>query len=91
MPPLSVRRRCLRFLLKTAERYDIPPAWIPAHVRTHAAIAARREVMLYMLSIGLTRSQLALAFGRDLRRVRASVIGSPREMKPRATRSSPGR
>ncbi len=32
--------------------------------------------MLYMLSLGLTRSQLALAFGRDLRRVRASVIGS---------------
>ena len=32
--------------------------------------------MVQMLEMGLTRSQVAMAFGRDLRRVRASEIGS---------------
>ena len=76
LPSIEIRRACLSFLLEAAARHKIPPAHVVAHIRTAPAVRARLEVMLHMLGLGLTRSQLALAFNRDLRRVRASVIGS---------------
>jgi len=75
MPSVTIRRRCRALVIETAERYGIPPAFITAHVRPVKANAARREVMAAMLEMGLTRSQVAMAFGRDLRRVRESEIG----------------
>ena len=85
LPSRHIRQLCRLYLVESAARHQIPPAHIVAHIRTAPAVRARREVMLYMLSLGLTRSQLALAFGRDLRRVRASVIGKvPSEEVPSA-------
>lgn len=81
MPPLAVRRQCKTLLVETAEKHGVPPAFIVAHLRNVAVVVARKEVMLGMLELGLTRSQVAMAFGRDLRRVRASVIGAPRKKK----------
>lgn len=77
MPSDEVRADCRSFLLWVAQKYDVPPAFIVAHIRQVKVIKARREVMRKMLDWGLSRSQIALAFGRDLRRVRASVIGVP--------------
>lgn len=76
MPSVTVRRECLALVIAAAKKYEIPPAYVTAHVRPVKAVAARREVMVQMLEMGLTRSQVAMAFGRDLRRVRASEIGS---------------
>ena len=77
MPSADVRKKCRDLVVEAAQRYAIPPAYVTAHIRIPAAVAARREVQRAMLAMGLTRSQLAGAFGCDLRRVRASVIGGP--------------
>lgn len=63
--------------MQKAAYYDVPPAYVVAHVSSVAANKARKEAQLAMLSIGLTRAQVALAFQRNLRRVRRSVIGEP--------------
>jgi len=77
MPSREVRADCFSLLLWKAYKYNVPPAHVTAHIRSVPAVRARRELMLAMLAMGLTRGQVAMAFGRDLRRVRASVIGTP--------------
>jgi hypothetical protein len=75
LPPVAVRRRCLRILLRVCTRYWVAPAEVVAHVRDPKIDRARRDVMAAMLDAGLTREQVATAFGRDLRRTRYSSIG----------------
>ncbi len=48
-----------------------------AHCRTDPVVKARLEAMQAMFARGIKRCQIAAAFGRDLRRVRSSVIGGP--------------
>ena len=74
-PSEEVRRQCRMIVLRRAAWYGVPPAHVTGHVRTGPAARARKEAMCEMLDMGLTRSQVALAFQRDLRRVRKSVLG----------------
>jgi len=78
MPPPSVRGECKRLLIAAAQRHNVPPAYVVAHIRTSGAVAARKELWKEMLALGMNRAQIAFAFGRDLRRVRASIIGTAR-------------
>ena len=48
-----------------------------ARYRTGPVVKARREAMQAICALGLNRCQIAAEFGRDLRRVRSSVIGGP--------------
>lgn len=77
MPSLAIRIRSKEILLETAKKYDVPAASIVAHVITPVGVnKARKEVQLRMLQeLGMKRHEIASAFGRDLRRVRQSVIG----------------
>jgi hypothetical protein len=73
-PQLAQRIR--RLVFATAARYKIPPVYVTAHVRYPLADAARHEVMRTLIAtFGLRRWQVAFIFGRDLRRVRKSVLG----------------
>ena len=75
-PDVETRRKCLALVIATAEKYDIPPCHITAHVRCQTADKARREVWAVMYrDLGIKRRWIAIAFGRSLRRVRRSVIG----------------
>jgi hypothetical protein len=59
-----------------AKRYDIPKVYITAHVRFPRADQARRDVWRTLVyEWGMKRGRVAAMFGRDLRRLRASVIG----------------
>ena len=73
--PLQIRRRCVALVIEIAGRHHVPPALVVAHCHRSDACAARAEVMREMFRLGLKRIQIAAAFGRDVRRVRASVIG----------------
>jgi hypothetical protein len=73
----ELARACREVVFMTAKKYEIPPVHITAHVRTHAADAARHEAMRVMItSLRLARWQVAAMFFRDLRRVRKSVLGA---------------
>lgn len=77
--PDDMRQKAIAILLETASEFDVPPAYIVAHSRRYPKAApARRKAMRRMKSEikGMTRLLLAAAFNRDLRRVRASVIGA---------------
>jgi len=75
MPSNALMLRSRDLVVLVAAKYGIPPAEVVSPLRTVRAVKARREAMRQMLVWGMTRSQLALVFNRDLRRVRASVIG----------------
>lgn len=73
---LSLGLKCVRLIHATAKKYQVPPVFITSHVRSQAADKARKEVWGVMISeYGFRRWQIAKLFGRDLRRVRKSVIG----------------
>ena len=72
----ELRAACCGLVFKAAKFYEIPPAYITAHTRFTQADRARRWVMQQMLrKLHMKRYQVALAFGRDIRRVRKSVLG----------------
>ena len=76
-PSADLRRKCAALVIETARTYQIPPVTITAHTRSTVADRARKEVMAIMVAeFGMPRCQVAMAFGRDLRRVRASVLGA---------------
>ena len=77
LPPKQIRRKCVQLVIAAGEKWKVPPAQIVAHCRCAPVCRARAEVMRAMFALGLKRYQIAAAFGRDLRRVRASVIGGP--------------
>ena len=77
LPPKQIRKKCVSLVLEAAEKWKVPPALIVAHCRCGAVCKARMEVMQAMFELGMKRCQIAAAFGRDLRRVRSSVIGGP--------------
>ena len=77
LPPRQIRRQCLAIVIAAAEKWQVPPALVVAHCRTGPVVKARLEAMQAMFALGLKRCQIAAAFGRDLRRVRSSVIGGP--------------
>lgn len=83
-PPYTKRldtatlNECRTLLMEASKRWNIPAAHITSHIRANGASDARRWVMGKMLDLGLKRSQVAWAFGVDLRRVRASEIGGKR-------------
>lgn len=78
----QVVQRCRLFVIEAAEIYGVPPAYITAHVPGPSAHKARLEVWRRMYEeIGLRRHQIARFFGRDLRRVRASVLKSAPERR----------
>ena len=69
-------QRCRELVYAAAEKYQVPPAYIVAHIRGRKVDAARHEVMRSMLTeLKLRRWQVAAIFCRDLRRVRKSVLG----------------
>jgi hypothetical protein len=71
----AIIRRCRQMVVEAADAYQVPPAYIIAHVPGPDAHKARLEVWRRMFEeLGLRRHQIARLFGRDLRRVRASVI-----------------
>lgn len=70
-------QQCRTLVFKAADFYEVPPVTITAHTRMVAADAARKWVMRKMIrSLGMRRWQVAAIFKRDLRRVRASVLGN---------------
>lgn len=71
----SLRERCTILLYQVADKHNIAPVLITAHIKSPLADRARKEVMVRMIEeLGMRRWQVAEAFGRDLRRVRASVL-----------------
>lgn len=59
-----------------ARENEIPPVYITAQIRHPKADAARKSIMVMLLTeYGLARYQVAEIFGRDRRRVRRSVLG----------------
>lgn len=71
----EVADQCRQIVYVIAAKYDIPPVYITSHMRSMAADQARREVMQQLLSqVHLARWQVAAMLGRDLRRVRKSVL-----------------
>lgn len=73
---LELRTRATRMVYEEAERFKVPPVDVTAHVCGVSAGKARREVMRRMITeLGMARHQVAKAFGRDVRRVRKSVLG----------------
>ena len=72
----NLRRKCTEMVYYAAKKFDVPAVYIAAHTRHVVADEARKWVMREMISeLGMRRWQVALAFGRDLRRVRRSVLG----------------
>lgn len=71
-----VAEKCRELVYATAKKYDLPAVYITAHIRNPIADEARKEVQRTMITdLGLRRYQVAAIFGRDLRRVRKSVLG----------------
>lgn len=69
-------QRCRELVYAAAAKYQVPPCYIIAHMRGRRVDAARKEVMVTMLTeLSLRRWQVAMIFFRDLRRVRKSVLG----------------
>lgn len=74
--PREIIAECRSAVYESAKAYDVPPVLITAHSRCVRADHARKWVMRYMVShMRMKRWQVALIFGRDLRRVRKSVLG----------------
>lgn len=74
--PKELVVRCREAVFTAASAYEVAPVLITAHYRSKRADNARSWVMRYMVeSLGMRRHQVALIFGRDLRRVRKSVLG----------------
>jgi hypothetical protein len=72
---VATRMKSRRILIEVSRKYDVAPAVVVSHIRTVKANAARKIVQQRMIQEqGLSRAVVAMAFGRDLRRVRASVI-----------------
>lgn len=72
----ALRDQCRQLVYTAAKAYQVPAAYITAHTRFSPADAARKWVMCQMIQqLHMKRHQVAMAFGRDLRRVRRSVLG----------------
>ncbi len=72
-PELAAKVRALVF--RKAKKFGVPPVMITAHVRNVVADKARCEVWHELLTtFNMTRQMVADLFGRDRRRIRASVI-----------------
>jgi hypothetical protein len=74
LPSVEIRRRCRQLVLEVAALHHVPPGYVTSHIRTPEVVIARLVVMRLMLAMGLKRRVIAMAFGRDLRRVRHSVL-----------------
>lgn len=74
--PYSVVQKCYALVHREAEKRGIPAVYITAHVRNPVADKARKSVQRKMIvKLKMKRCQVAAFFGRDLRRVRKSVLG----------------
>jgi hypothetical protein len=72
----ELAEQCRTLVIFTANKYELPPVYLTAHVRNPIADEARKEVWRVMISeMGLKRWQVSGIFGRDRRRVRRSVLG----------------
>jgi hypothetical protein len=66
---------CIRLVKAAAEKYKVPGCFITAHVSSPLACHARSVVWKELIDKhGLTRRRVAEIFGRDIRRLRASVL-----------------
>jgi hypothetical protein len=75
-PDAALIKRIKDLMTETAARYDIPKVYITAHVRYPKADIARKEVWRVLINEwGMKRHHVAKLYGRDLRRLRASVLG----------------
>ena len=74
LPPPETRRLCRNIVIEVAKAFNVPPGHITSHIKTQPVEDARQLVMRLMLALGLKRQDIAVAFNRDLRRVRASVV-----------------
>lgn len=68
--------RIRKLVYSAAEKHEIPPVCITAHVRSARADLARKEVwQIMILDLNLSRQTVASIFDRDRRRLRKSAIG----------------
>jgi hypothetical protein len=74
LPPPEICALCRQIVLEVATTLEVHPGHITSHIRTKEVVKARKLAMRLMLAIGLRRVDLAVAFNRDLRRVRGSVV-----------------
>ena len=64
-----------QMVYEKAQACGLPPVYLTAHVRSTAADKARHELWAEMIhELGLKRQFVADIFGRDRRRLRASVL-----------------
>lgn len=74
--PLETAEQCRELVFTVAREFGIPPVHVTSHIRNLKADKARKKVMQEMIhGMGLPRWRVAEIFNRDLRRVRASVLG----------------
>lgn len=75
-PSAELRKKATTIVFVVAKKYNVPPVHVTAHVLSRQADKARMEAMRAMIAeLGMKRCEVAQAFGRDLRRVRKSVLG----------------
>lgn len=75
LPP-AIARKARALVFKAAKRYDVPPAYVVAHIQSPAAHQARLYVWRVMIvDMGILRTQVARMFWRHERRLRKSVLG----------------
>ena len=73
-PSPEVRALCRELVLLVSRAFGVPPSDITSHTRETRAVVARDVAMRLMLAAGVRRVDLAVAFNRDLRRVRESEV-----------------
>lgn len=72
----ELAHKCRELVRKVANEYQVPPAFIVAHLRSEKLDEARRVVWRRMIGeFGMKRQMVADIFSRDRRRLRRSVIG----------------
>lgn len=87
-PSLEIRKAALQIVLDAAARHGIAPVLITCHAsgngrpssnsQSQLIANVRREVQGEMITrLGMAHHVVAWMFGRDIRRVRASVLGIP--------------
>ena len=85
LPSLEIRKECLALVIRTAEEFNIPPAFITMNnggrtlgCRGDVIGKARNKVKAAMITeLGMRHWHVAFMMNCDMRRVRASELGIP--------------
>ena len=77
-PPLTqeTAQRVRDLVFHAARQYEVPPAYITAHVKSRVVHEARLHVWrVLIVEEHIPRTHVAAMFGRDNRRLRKNVLG----------------